>query len=144
MNGHDGRATILVVDDTPDELALMSDLLRDLYHVKIANEGGHALKIALSETPPDLILLDVMMPVLDGYEVCRRLKADPATRDIPVIFLTAKSDVADEIEGFRFGAADYIAKPISPPIVLARVRIQLQNKAALVFLKDKNLFLEDV
>ncbi|RYF60365.1 MAG: response regulator, partial [Comamonadaceae bacterium] len=85
-------ATVLVVDDTPDNLTLMGSLLREHYLVKVANHGEKALKIAQSSTPPDLILLDIMMPEIDGYEVCRRLKASPATRDIPVIFLTARSD----------------------------------------------------
>src|SRR6187402_584893 len=90
------KATILVVDDTPDNLTLMSGLLKDNYQVKVANSGERALKIAQSETPPDLILLDIMMPGMDGYEVCRRLKADNKTRDIPIIFLTAKTEVVDE------------------------------------------------
>lgn len=115
------KSTILVVDDTPDNLTLMSGLLKDNYRVKIANNGARALKIAESDTPPDLILLDIMMPEMDGYEVCRRLKADVKTRDIPVIFLTAKTEVVDETHGFELGASDYITKPISPPIVLARV-----------------------
>ena len=85
----DGKASILVVDDIPDNLSLMSNLLRDIYKVRVANSGERALTIAGSDTPPDLILLDIMMPEVDGYEVCRRLKDNPVTRDIPVIFLTA-------------------------------------------------------
>lgn len=135
-------ATVLVVDDTPDNLLLMSELLRDRYRVKIANHGEKALAIARAEHRPDLILLDVMMPGLDGHEVCRRLKADPATRDVPVIFLTAKSDVADETRGLALGAVDYITKPISPPIVMARVRTHLQLKASADFLRDKADYLE--
>ena len=88
-------ATVLVVDDTPENLTLMGSLLREHYLVKVANHGEKALKIAQSATPPDLILLDIMMPEVDGYEVCRRLKEAPATRDIPVIFLTARSDTDD-------------------------------------------------
>ncbi len=137
------RPTVLVVDDTPDNLALMQTLLRDLYRVKGANNGERALKIAAGEQPPDLILLDIMMPGLDGYEVCRRLKAEPATRDIPVIFLTAKSQVEDEQRGFELGAVDYITKPVSPPLVLARVQTHLALKAAADFLRDKNAFLEE-
>lgn len=136
------KATILVVDDTPDNLALMSALLRDDYKVKVANQGEKALRIAGSTTPPDLILLDVMMPQMDGYEVCRRLKADAKTRDIPVIFLTAKTEVEDEQKGLALGAADYIAKPISPPILRARVSTQLSLKASADFLRSKNDFLE--
>ena len=136
------KPTILVVDDTPDNLALLQLLLRDLYKVKGANNGERGLKIAASDHPPDLILLDIMMPGIDGYEVCRRLKADPATRDIPVIFLTAKAEVEDEQRGFELGAVDYITKPISPPIVLARVKTHLMLKATADFLRDKNVFLE--
>ena len=138
----DQRATILVVDDTPDNLALMHDLLRDTYRVKVANNGEKALAIAKSATPPDLILLDIMMPGIDGYEVCRRLQADPLTQDIPVIFLTAKSEIEDEQAGLELGAVDYITKPISPPIVMARVNTQLTLKSARDFLKDKNNYLE--
>jgi putative two-component system response regulator len=136
------KATILVVDDTPDNLSLMQALLKDKYKVKGANNGEKGLKIASSENPPDLILLDIMMPGMDGYEVCRRLKANPATRDIPVIFLTAKTEVEDEQLGFELGAVDYITKPVSPPIVLARVHTQLTLKASADFLRDKNVFLE--
>jgi len=135
------KAIILVVDDTPDNLTLMSGLLKDNYLVKVANSGARALKIAQSETPPDLILLDIMMPEMDGYEVCRRLKADNKTRDIPIIFLTAKTEVVDETLGFELGASDYITKPISPPIVLARVETHLAIKRVQDFLKDKNTFL---
>ncbi|ERI53878.1 response regulator [Pseudomonas sp. AOB-7] len=133
---------ILVVDDTPDNLQLISELLIDRYRVKVANNGAKALRIAQGSPAPDLILLDIMMPEMDGYEVCRRLKADPQTRDIPLIFLTAKSEVADEQLGFDLGAADYITKPISPPIVLARVKAQLQLKAATDYLRDKSEYLE--
>jgi putative two-component system response regulator len=133
---------ILVVDDTPDNLQLISELLIDRYRVKVANNGAKALRIAQGSPAPDLILLDIMMPEMDGYEVCRRLKADPQTCDIPLIFLTAKSEVADEQLGFDLGAADYITKPISPPIVLARVKAQLQLKAATDYLRDKSEYLE--
>src|SRR5688572_2462210 len=136
------RATVLVVDDTPDNLSLMSGLLNDEYKVKVASSGEKALKIAAGESPPDLILLDIMMPGMDGYEVCRRLKADPRTRDIPVIFLTAKAEVEDEKKGLDLDAVDYITKPISPPIVLARVKTHLVLKASADFLRDKNAYLE--
>ncbi|MFA7415710.1 MAG: response regulator [Rhizobium sp.] len=125
-------ATILVVDDTSDNLALMSNLLRGDYKVKIANDGETALKIAALDPSPDLILLDIMMPGMDGYEVCQRLKLDPKTMNIPVIFLTAKAEMEDEQKGLEFGAVDYITKPISPPIVMARVKnhLALQRKNA--------------
>ncbi|MBF0192645.1 MAG: two-component system response regulator [Magnetococcales bacterium] len=136
------RATVLVVDDTPDNLSLMSGLLKELYKVKVANSGERALKIALSDTPPDLILLDIMMPGMDGYEVCRRLKGNVATRDIPVIFLTAKAEVEDERRGLELGAVDYLTKPVSPPIVMVRVKNHLALKASTDYLRDKNDFLE--
>jgi putative two-component system response regulator len=136
------RATILAVDDTPDNLTLVSGVLKDTYKVQVANSGERALKIAMGEHQPDLVLLDIMMPGMDGYEVCRRLKADAKTRDIPIIFLTARSTVEDEQMGFELGAADYIIKPFSPPIVLARIKTQLLLKAARDFLKDKSEYLE--
>ena len=144
MNGLDftENATILIVDDTPADLVLMSKLLKDVYKVKIAKDGERALRIALSDAPPDLILLDIMMPGMDGYEVCRRLKRDPGAMNIPVIFLTARADAEDEEKGLELGAADYITKPISPPIVLARVKNHLALKGMTDFLRDKSEFLE--
>jgi len=136
------RATLLVVDDTPQNLSLMSGLLRDDYRVLVANGGERALALAQGDPAPDLILLDIMMPGMDGYTVCSRLKESPATRDIPVIFLTARSEVDDEQHGFDVGAVDYITKPISPPIVLARVRTQLLLKRARDMLADQNAWLE--
>jgi putative two-component system response regulator len=136
------KSTILVVDDTPDNLILMSSLLKNDYQVKIANNGEKALRIASSDSPPDLILLDIMMPSMDGYEVCQRLKHEPKTMNIPVIFLTAKNEMEDEKKGLELGAVDYITKPISPPIVLARVKNHLALKAMDEFLRDQNDFLE--
>ena len=136
------KPTILVVDDTPDNLTLMSSLLKDDYKVKIANGGQKALQIAVSDTPPDLILLDITMAGMDGYEVCQRLKLDPKTMNIPVIFLTAKTEVEDEKKGLELGAVDYITKPISPPIVMARVKNHLALKAMADFLRNQNDFLE--
>jgi putative two-component system response regulator len=121
----------------------MGTLLREHFMVKVANNGEKALKIALSDTPPDLVLLDIMMPEMDGYEVCRRLKANPATHDIPVIFLTAKTDADAEKAGLDLGAVDYLAKPISPAIALARVRNHLLLKDSADFLRDKNAYLEN-
>jgi len=135
------RPTILVVDDTPQNLSLMSDLLEALYTVKLAPSGARALKIATTN-PPDLILLDIMMPEMDGYEVCRTLKADPACKDIPVMFVTAMSEIENEEAGLALGAVDYLTKPISPPIVLARVRNQLALKAAADALREQNHLLE--
>jgi len=135
------RATVLVIDDTADNLTLASGLLGGLYTVRLASSGEKALAMAAGE-PPNLILLDIMMPGMDGYEVCRRLKADPRTRDVPVIFLTAKVETVDEEQGFALGAVDYITKPISPPIVLARVKTHIALKALADALRHKNEYLE--
>jgi adenylate cyclase len=118
--------TILVVDDTPENIDVLKGLLQDDYRVKVALNGVKALKIAQGETQPDLILLDVMMPEMDGFECCEKLKADPKTKDIPVIFITAKNEMEDEVRGLSLGAVDFIPKPISPPIVEARVKTHLQ------------------
>ena len=135
------KPVLLAVDDVPENLALLSALLREDYKVKVATSGAAALNIVMND-PPDLILLDVMMPEMDGYEVCRRLKEQPRFRDIPVIFLTAQSDTADEQRGFDLGAVDYIRKPVSPPIVQARVKTHLTLKLSHDFLTSKNAFLE--
>jgi len=134
--------TVLVVDDTPDNLVLVSELLGEHYRVKVANSGARALKAAQTDPVPDLVLLDIMMPEMDGYEVCRQLKAAAATRDIPIIFLTARADRDDERLGLELGAVDYITKPMSPPIVLARVQTHLALKATADFLRDKSAYLE--
>ena len=136
------RPLVLVVDDTPDNLMLMAGLLKESYRVKVASGGEKALRIAQTAPAPDLILLDIMMPDMDGYAVCRRLKADAATRDIPVVFLTALSEQEDEQAGLELGAVDYITKPISAPILLARVRNHIRLKEAADYIRDKNLFLE--
>jgi adenylate cyclase len=119
------KSTILIVDDTPANLALLSEALKADYRTKVALNGEAALKIALSGDPPDLILLDIMMPGMDGYEVCSRLKAKPATQRIPVIFVTAMGEVEDETRGLELGGADYLTKPLSVPIVKARVKTHL-------------------
>jgi putative two-component system response regulator len=137
------KPIVLIVDDMAENLKLLTGLLNDDYDTKVANNGERALKVALGDAVPDLILLDVMMPGLDGYEVCRQLKANPRTRDVPVIFLTSRDEVEDEQKGFDAGAVDYITKPISAPTVLARVRTHVALKAAADFLKDKNVYLED-
>ena len=137
----DTKITILCVDDTPANLFLLVELLKGTYRVKTATTGTQALQIAAA-TPPDLILLDVMMPGMDGYEVCRRLKEDAACRDIPILFLTARTHVEDEALGLNLGAADYIHKPISPPILLARVRHHLKIKQYNDLLQDRNHWLE--
>ena len=119
------KFNILVVDDTPENIDLLLEILKSDYKVRAAINGEQALKIARLKVAPDLILLDIMMPGIDGFEVCRQLKNDPTTSHIPIIFVTAKITTSDEIEGFSLGAADYITKPISPPVVLARVKTQL-------------------
>lgn len=135
--------TILIVDDVPENLAVLGELLCSAgYRVKAANSGLTALRYAVQPPRPDLILLDVMMPMMDGYEVLSRLLADPASRDIPVIFLTALGDAGDEERGLELGAADYITKPIQPTVVLARVRTQLEAKLARDWLRNQNAFLE--
>lgn len=134
--------TILVVDDVPDNLVILTALLQDHYRVLSASTGHGALEMAHKVPPPDLILLDVVMEDLDGFEVCRRLKADPVTEEIPVIFLTSQSESQDEQTGLDLGAVDYLTKPFSPPLVLARIKTQLKLKASQDFLKDKNSFLE--
>lgn len=119
------KASILVVDDTPENIDLLVEILKADYRVRAAINGEQGLKIARLAKAPDLILLDVMMPGIDGFEVCRQLKGDPTTSHIPVIFVTAKITTSDEIRGFSLGAVDYITKPISPPVVLARVKTHL-------------------
>lgn len=133
------RALILIVDDTPDNIDVLANILRKDYEIKAALNGEKALLIALAEPRPDMILLDIMMPGMDGYEVCRHLKANPVTSNIPVIFVTAKDDVADEQKGFELGAVDYITKPVSPPIVEVRVETQLalSNQKRVLELKVK-------
>jgi sigma-B regulation protein RsbU (phosphoserine phosphatase) len=129
------KPVVLAVDDTPENLDVVKGLLVPEYKVKVATNGAAALKIA-EKQPPDIILLDIMMPEMDGYEVCRRLKADPATAEIPVIFLTAKDQTADEAEGFALGAADYIHKPVNPPILQARVKTHVALKKSFDELHD--------
>ncbi len=138
----DTRPILLVVDDSPEILSQLYELLKDRHRVKVATTGDRALRIAAQTPRPDLILLDVLMPNMDGYEICRWLKADAATRDIPVLFLTSRSDVADESHGLALGAEDYITKPISPPILLARVRTHLRLKAAADLLRERAAQLE--
>src|SRR5450830_1601545 len=124
MNQPTTRPLILAVDDEASNLQLLRQILQDHYRLAYAKDGVRALELAAQERP-DLILLDVMMPGMTGYEVCRALKADPATSAIPVIFVTALTDTSDEVVGFDAGAVDYITKPVSPPIVRARVRTHL-------------------
>jgi CheY-like chemotaxis protein len=132
------KKTILVVDDTVENLTIAAELLKGEYRVKPAPSGARALKIAASVPHPDLVLLDIMMPEMDGYEVCRILKADPELAHIPVIFLTAKTQTDDLVRGFSLGAADYVAKPFRPEELLARVRTHLAIKDAQDVIRRKN------
>lgn len=116
---------ILIVDDNPENLAVMSEILDQEYKIKVTTNPDIALKIAGTPKLPDIILLDIMMPVMDGYEVCRRLKANEVTKNIPVIFITAKTDDIDEAKGFELGAVDYITKPVNPSVVKARIKTHL-------------------
>lgn len=125
MNNSHGRRTILIVDDTPDNLTLLSSLLKDKYNTKVATNGATALQIVAS-AKVDLILLDIMMPEMDGIETCRRLKDDPASAGIPVVFLTARSQEEDESLGRSVGAAEFLRKPVNPDLLFSRVAEQLK------------------
>ncbi len=127
-SAHAERPTVLVVDDQPTNVQALAKLLKDEYRVQVATSGSKALDIANQEQPPDLILLDIEMPEMDGYEVCRALKSDSRTNRIPVIFVTARDAVEDEELGFRLGAVDYVSKPFHPAIVRARVRNHMRLK----------------
>lgn len=131
MSDHN-KNCILIVDDKPENLTVMSQILNQEYKVKVTTNPEIALKIATSLELPDIILLDIMMPIMDGYEVCRRLKANEVTKNIPIIFVTAKTDDIDEAKGFELGAVDYITKPVNPSVVKARIKTHLalhnQNK----------------
>lgn len=137
------KPTILVVDDTPENIDVLKGVLQEQYVLRPAISGELALRLVLVEPLPSLILLDVMMPGMDGYEVCRRLKADPRTRAIPVIFITARTETGDELQGLEVGAADYLTKPVVPIIVKARVHTQLALRQARIELEEKNLILSD-
>jgi len=125
MDQVDQKKTVLLVDDAPANIQIVNSILKDIYKIRIATNGAKALELAKVAPPPDLILLDVMMPEMDGYEVCTHLKLDHVTRDIPVIFLTGQTEVEDETRGFDVGAVDYIHKPFSPAVVKARVHTHL-------------------
>ena len=139
MEPPSNNSVILIVDDTPENVDVLAGVLREHYQIRVALNGPKALKIAQSDPAPALILLDVMMPEMDGYQVCLQLQTDERTRRIPVIFVTAKSEVEDEAQGFGLGAVDYITKPVNPAIVLARVRTHLALKHSLRKLEDLSL-----
>jgi putative two-component system response regulator len=137
------RPSILVVDSAPDNIALISGELKKEYRVETADSGEKALAIAGSASPPDLILLDIMMPSLNGYKICRELKKNDGTKHIPVIFLAPRSDEDIEKHGLSLGAEDYISRPLKLPLVMARVKTHINRKAAADFLRDKNKFLQN-
>ena len=120
--------TILIVDDSPENLTILSNLLKSKYKVKAASNGENAIKIVGSDSPPDLILLDIIMPGMNGYEVCKYLKKNPKTAEIPVLFTSSLSETADILKGFQAGAVDYITKPFQPEEVFARVNVHLELK----------------
>ncbi|ABF41947.1 response regulator receiver modulated serine phosphatase [Candidatus Koribacter versatilis Ellin345] len=130
MANTDEKKVILAVDDEPQNLEIAYSILKDTYKVRIATNGEKAIELAVATPHPDLILLDVMMPGINGYEVCARLKENAATKDIPVIFLTGQTEVAEETKGFAVGAADYIHKPFSPLVVQARVNMHMSLRTA--------------
>jgi len=135
------KSSILLVDDAPENLELIGGLLSSQYRVRVASSGERALKILGGDELPDLILLDVMMPELNGWDVCRMIKSDDRLMHIPIIFLTAKTDTSDEQAGLALGAVDYITKPINPPVLMARVDTHLKLKQAGDFLRDNNAYL---
>ncbi len=129
------KPRLLIVDDTPQNINLLGEYLRDEYDVRIATSGQKALDIAFSTDKPDIILLDVMMPGMDGFEVMARLKDNPGTRDIPVIFLTAMGEAVDEQKGLSLGAVDYVVKPFNVDVVATRVRNHLSLRQHVQFLE---------
>jgi putative two-component system response regulator len=136
------RPTLLLVDDEPTILSSINEVLRLEYRTRVATDGQRAIELAFADPPPDLIVLDVEMPAPDGYEVCRVLKNNPQTRDIPIIFLSAHHDVADVTRGLELGAVDYVSKPVLTPILAVRIRTQLRLKDAKMQLVMQNQQLE--
>jgi putative two-component system response regulator len=141
------RPTVLVVDDTPENIHVLSGVLQEEYSVRVATSGEKAIAAARADPQPDIILLDVKMPVMDGYEVCRRLKNDYQTQRIPVIFVTGMGETEDEARGFDLGAVDYIVKPVNPAVVRARVRTHValydQKRHLLELVQQRTRELED-
>jgi putative two-component system response regulator len=121
MNDTADKRVVLVVDDVTENIAILVEILKDAYKVRVAKDGERALKIAQASPSPDIILLDVEMPGIDGYETCRRLKSIEATRDIPVIFVTGHSDEQERAKGLALGAVDYLTKPVDPAAVQNKV-----------------------
>ena len=126
MDDSTAKKKILVVDDTPANIAMLMEVLKSEYRVVPARDGERALKVAQSDNPPEMILLDIMMPEMDGFEVCRRLKEDEKTKNIPVIFVTGKTESDDVDRGMQLGAVDFIIKPIEPQVVLDKVKTHME------------------
>ncbi|HRX16608.1 MAG TPA: response regulator [Spirochaetota bacterium] len=143
----DSRSTVLIVDDVPENISILNEILHKDHIVKAAINGSKAIEIATSKNPPDIILLDIMMPEMDGYEVCRILKENPKTKHIPIIFITALDDTLDEERGLSLGAVDYIKKPVNPSIVKRRIQTHLmlfdQNKILEKRIHERTLELEE-
>ncbi|MDX8398802.1 MAG: response regulator [Gallionellaceae bacterium] len=136
------RLKVMVVDDTAINLELMNKMLSADYDLQLVNSGKKAIELA-EASPPDLILLDIVMPELDGFEVCRHLKDNPKTSHVPIIFITAKNEIEDEKLGFELGASDFIHKPVSAPILAARVKTHLRIKLMVDFFEMESSFLQD-
>lgn len=136
MNRYNIKQTILIVDDMPENISILCELLKNEYALKIAIDGEKALQVAQSDCPPDLILLDVVMPGISGYEVCKMLKSDQATKNIPVIFITSRASDLEEVKGFEVGAVDYITKPFSAPVIRARIKTHTELKRYKDFLEN--------
>ena len=136
------KPTVLIVDDAPENLMIMESILAKYYSLKLFNDAKKALDYAFAN-PPDLILLDIMMPNIDGFEACRRIKANPDLADIPVIFITSKNEDEYEERGFSVGASDFIHKPINAPILVARVKTHLKIKLVMDYLRNENARLQD-
>jgi CheY-like chemotaxis protein len=138
MDQKNDKKTVLLVDDAPSNIEAVNSILKDSYKIRIATNGAKALELVRVAPSPDLVLLDVSMPGMDGYEVCTRIKADPKTHDIPVIFLTGQTEIEDETRGFDVGAVDYVHKPFSPPVVKARVQTHLALREKSELIEQKN------
>jgi signal transduction histidine kinase len=136
------KGSLLIIDDRPENIEILSNIFKDLFSVRAATSGQQGLKIVRSKTPPDLILLDIVMPDMDGFEVCRKIKQDKRSVSIPIIFITAKNDIHDKMQGFSEGGVDYITKPFEPEEVIARVCTHIELQRARKWIQSYNAELE--
>ncbi|HXD41616.1 MAG TPA: ATP-binding protein [Ramlibacter sp.] len=136
------KPTVLIIDDAPEYLSMLAAMLESTYAVRLASSGGRGLRLALQEPRPDVVILDVLMPDMDGHAVLAALRADPRTSDIPVVFMTSLAQIGDEVAGLAEGAADYIVKPAPPKVVRARVRVQIELKQMRDRLSERNAALQ--